>query len=142
PEAALGGSALGLKAVVNDTDSLTVEDDTPNDDGRYRARFHFDPNDFDPGVGNTEVYLFFAAEENPVRRLVSVELQRTAAGGYRLAAWTRLDDSSLAEVGPFDITNAPHAVELDWKKASAPGANDGSFRLWIDAATDAAPPAG
>ena len=29
-------------------------------------------------------------------------------------------------------SDAPHFVELDWRRASGPAANDGSFQMWID----------
>jgi hypothetical protein len=30
------------------------------------------------------------------------------------------------------ITDEPHAIEVAWKRASAPGAIDGTAELWID----------
>ena len=48
-----GPSALaptaGLRAVVDDTAGVYVVDESPDDESRYRARFYFDPNGFDPG---------------------------------------------------------------------------------------------
>src|SRR5205814_7954987 len=43
--AAMSG-ARGLQAFVNDTAPLYVEDDTPSDEPRYRARFALNPSDF------------------------------------------------------------------------------------------------
>ena len=48
PGAALAGS-FGLQGVVDDTAGLFVQDDSPDDEGRYRVRFSIDPNGFDPG---------------------------------------------------------------------------------------------
>ena len=47
-DAVLHGSH-GLETVVNDTQARHVRDETPVDEARYRARFHFDPNGFDTG---------------------------------------------------------------------------------------------
>ena len=44
----------------------------------------------------------------------------------------RLDDGTQVDAGFFPITPGAHAVEFDWRRSSAPGANNGSFRLWID----------
>src|SRR6185503_730327 len=41
--AAMGGTNIGLRAVVNDTAGLYVQDDSPTDESRYRARFYLDP---------------------------------------------------------------------------------------------------
>jgi hypothetical protein len=32
----------------------------------------------------------------------------------------------------FNISDAPHSFEVDWKAATAPGANNGSLTFWID----------
>src|SRR6185295_8054005 len=47
--AAMAGTSAGLEVSVNDTSGVYVQDDTPNAENRYRARFYFDPNGFDPG---------------------------------------------------------------------------------------------
>src|SRR6185295_12020578 len=43
------GTPFGMQGTVNDTVGLYVQDNTPNDEPRYRARFYLDPNTFDPG---------------------------------------------------------------------------------------------
>ena len=132
--AALNGT-YGLEAVVNDTQALYVRDNTPADEPRYRARFAFDPNGFDPGeaAGAFRSVLFIGLEEAPVRRLVQIVLKRQA-GEYSLLARVTLDDGSFADTPFVPITDGPHVVELDWRKATAPGANDGWFQLWVDGA--------
>ncbi len=37
-------AARGLRAEIDDTNSIHVTDDTPNAEARYHARFYFDPN--------------------------------------------------------------------------------------------------
>ena len=44
----------------------------------------------------------------------------------------RRDDNSLANTGFFPIADGPHSVEIDWRRATGPDANDGAFSLWID----------
>jgi hypothetical protein len=124
---------LGLQAVVDDTAGLYVQDDGPANENRYRARFRFDPNGFDPGEGASHfrTRVFIAFEDAPTRRLAAVVLRRIG-GQYALMARVRRDDNSQASTAFFDITDAPHTVELDWKRSSAPDADDGRLELWID----------
>jgi uncharacterized protein YkwD len=124
---------FGLQAVVNDTAGLYVVDETPADAGRYRARFYVHPNGFDPGEAQSHfrTRIFIAFEEAPTRRLAAVVLKRQG-GVYSLMARARLDDNSQADTGFTTITNAPHAVEIDWKRSTGPGASDGSLQMWID----------
>ena len=131
--AAMSGTRYGLQAVVDDTASLYVADESPADDNRYRARFYFDPNGFDPGelALHFRTRIFIGFEEGPTRRLFAVELRREA-GVFALMGRARLDDNSQADTGFFTITDAPHRVEIDWRRASGPTANDGRFEMWID----------
>ena len=130
--ARLTPTGRGLRAVVNDTASLFVADDTPADESRYRARFYLDPNGFDPGEGQghfrTRVFILF--EDGP-RRLAAVVLKRQG-GAYSLAARARLDDNAQADTPFVTIGDAPHFVEIDWRRSSGPSANDGWLHLWID----------
>jgi hypothetical protein len=137
--AALAASSQGLEATVNDTEPVYVMDETPADLPRYRARFYFDPNGFDPGesMGRYRAIVFMALDESPQKRVVQMILRRIG-GEYSLRARITLDDGSRAETAFVPIADAPHVVELDWVKAGAPGASDGSFQLWIDGV--AAPP--
>ena len=131
--AALKLTAIGLHGTVDDTTGLYVEDDSPADEDRYRARFYFDTNGYDPGeaLGHRRARLFIVFQEAPTRRLATIVLRRLQ-GAYSLMARARLDDHSLHDTGFFPITDGPHVVELDWKRASGPDAQDGSFELWID----------
>jgi hypothetical protein len=131
--AAMASTGMGLQAVVDDQAGLFVQDDSPVSEGRYRARFYLDPTGYDPGESSlhlrTRVFLAFA--DAPLKRLVQVVLRRMG-GQYSLAASVRLDDDTVADVGFTTITAAPHVVEVDWRRATAPGANDGGLELWID----------
>jgi hypothetical protein len=133
PFAAMRSSAFGLSAVVETTEPVFVQDDSPHDETRYRARFYFDTNEFDPGESQDRrrVRLFIAFEENPTRRLAAIVLRRLN-GQFSLMGRARRDDDSQHNSGFFPIADGPHVVELDWKRASGPGVSDGSFELWLD----------
>ncbi len=129
----LNSTSLGLEAVVNDVNPIYVEDDTPTNENRYRARFYFDPRNFDPGEAQAHLRtrILIAFEENPTRRLATIVLRRQA-GVYAIMGRCRLDDDTLADTPFFTITDAPHAIELDWRQSTTPSANDGRFELFID----------
>jgi hypothetical protein len=130
--AALAGTGAGLLAYVDDTNALFVQDDTPGAENRYRARFYLDPNGFDPGEadGKRRVRVFMAFNGSS-QRLVTLVLRRLS-GVYSLMARVRRDDGTRADTGFFDITNAPHLVEFEWRRATSPGANNGSLTLYVD----------
>jgi hypothetical protein len=132
-QAAMKFTSVGLQGVVDDVASLYVEDVTPIDEDRYRARFYVDTSDFDPGEssGAHRTRIFIVFEEAPTRRLAAIVLKRQA-GAYSIEGRARQDDGSQADTGFFDIAGGAHAVELDWKRSSSASANDGTFELWID----------
>jgi hypothetical protein len=131
--AALKSTAAGLHGIVDDTAGLYVQDNSPGDEGRYRARFYFDTSSFDPGEteNHRRTRLFIAFEENPNRRLAAIVLRRLG-GQYSLLGRARLDDDSQYDTGFFPIDDGVHFVELAWTRSSGPDAGDGSFELWID----------
>jgi hypothetical protein len=131
--AAMKFTSIGLQGAVDDTASLYVQDDSPVDEDRYRARFYVDTNGFDPGEtgGAHRTRIFIAFEEAPTRRLAAIVLKRLGSV-YSVMGRARLDDDSQADTGFFDVSDGPHVVELDWKRSSSASANDGTFELWID----------
>ena len=134
PAAALVGTQ-GLQALLDDTAGLFVQDDSPEDEGRYRARFWVHPNGFDPGesAGKRRTRVLIAFQDAPSRRLMAVVLRRIS-GQYALMGRARRDDNSQANTGFFAISDAPHAVEVAWSRSGTPDANDGTFEMWIDGA--------
>ena len=131
--AAMGGTSEGMQALCLSTNSLYVEDGAPLDEPRYRARFYIDPNGFDTGVAlsHFRTRIFLALEENPTRRLVAIIL-KFQNGQYSIMGRVRQDNDTVTDTGFFNITNAAHFIEFDWKRSTGPGANNGTFQMWID----------
>jgi subtilisin-like proprotein convertase family protein len=131
--AALGGTTVGVQAVVNDVNGLYCQDDSPTNEDVYRARFYFDPNGFDPGEAQahlrTRILLVF--EDAPIRRLGAVVLRRQG-GQYAIRARAREDDNSQVDSPFIPITDAPHVIEVNWRRASGPDALDGYMEMWLD----------
>jgi hypothetical protein len=138
-DAAAKLTANGLRGAVDDTAPLYVQDASPRDEPRYRARFHFDTNSFDPGEADSHLRtrIFIAFEEAPTRRLAAVVLRRQG-GAYSLIGRARLDDGAQADTPPVPIADGPQFVEIDWRRASGPDANDGAFEMWVDGTSVAA----
>ena len=130
--AAMAGTAFGLQAQVNDTNSLYVVDDTPVLERRYRGRFYFDPNGFDPGeaMSHFRIRIFIAFDPSGLR-VVTLVLKRQG-GAYSIETRVRRNDGTRADTGFVPLSNAPHFLEFSWRRATRSGAIDGSLEMWID----------
>jgi hypothetical protein len=62
---------------------------------------------------------------------------RQSAGTYQLGVSLLDDGTTWVSTNWFTISDAPHPVELDWRAATAAGANNGGLTLWIDGAPKA-----
>ena len=115
---------------MDDTAPLYVEDGTPQDERRYRARFYFDPNGFDPGEaqGHRRIRIFIAFAEDPTRRVATIVLRRLA-GAHSLMARARQDDGTRVDTGFFPIADAPQALEVELVVAGDPDSLDGALAL-------------
>jgi len=136
PAAALGNSANGLQAVVNDTSPLYVEDFTPSSETRYRARFYFDPQGFDPGeaMNHFRIRIFLMFDDSGTKRLSALVLKRQG-GNYSLMQRCRRDDNSQYDTGFFPISDSPHWVLVEWRHATTPTSADGMCALTVDGTT-------
>jgi RHS repeat-associated protein len=126
--AALAGS-YGLQAVLDDNTAIYVQDDTPSAEARYRARFAFDPNGL--GMGQNESHPVLRAYTASGATAADVFLNYRD-GGYRLGAAVGKDSGGTQPSGYVSLTDAAHVIELDWRAATAAGANDGNVTVWLD----------
>ena len=126
--AALTGTQ-GLSANINDNNSIYVQDDLPNAETRYRARFYFDPNSITMSGGNAHYLLYGYSGTTAV--VTRVEFRR-ASGLYQVRAALISDASTWTTTSWFTISDTPHFIEIDWRASSAAGANSGGLTLWID----------
>jgi parallel beta-helix repeat protein len=133
PAAALVG-ANGLQAVINDGTAMNVSDNRPNAESRYRARFYFDPNSI--SMANGDAHILFRGYHGSSTVALRVEFGYSS-GAYRIRAALVNDGSTWKNTDWFTISDAPHAIELDWRAAIGAGANNGGLTLWIDGAQSA-----
>jgi hypothetical protein len=118
----------GMAALIDNTTSMYIRDDTPTNEPRYRARFYFDPNSITMANGNTHRIM---VARNASVDLVRLEFRR-ANLNYQVRAIIRTDAGSYIGTSWYTITDAPHPIEIDWQAATSAGANNGSLSLWID----------
>ena len=119
----------GMQARIDDDASIYVTDDTPSHEPRYRARFSFDPNSIAMAARDSlHIFDGFSGRSTDV---LSVRL-RFRNGAYQVGAALRSDHTAWRNTGWFATRDAPVAIELDWRAATARGANDGELTLWID----------
>ena len=120
---------------MNDNNAIYVQDDTPNAESHYRARFYFDPNSIPMASGNAH-YVFYGYSGASTVVLRTEFRCATAAcpgsGSYQVRVNILNDSTTWTNSSWFTITDAPHSIELDWKASSAAGANNGYVTLWID----------
>ena len=128
PSAAMLGS-YGLQAVIDDNNPLYVTDDTPSAEARYRARFYFDPSSITMSNGDTLYLLYGHAGTSTAVLRIDFRFYNSS---YQLRASQITDGATWRNTNWFNIEKSPHFIELDWRAATAPGANDGGLSLWID----------
>jgi hypothetical protein len=129
PSAALIGSQ-GLQAVVDDNNTLVVIDDSPAAETRYRVRFYFNPNSIPMVTGNAHL-LFQGFSGSGTTQVLQLEF-RFQATGYEIRVLLVNDRKAWTSTSWIPLSDAPHALELDWHAATAPGANNGGLTFWID----------
>jgi hypothetical protein len=127
--AALIGSQ-GMQAVIDDNTAIYVTDELPTAEPRYRARFYFDPNSIPMASG--DAHYIFNGFTGTSPAVLAVQF-RQSSGAYQVRAGLLNDSSVWVNTNNwFTISDAPHFIELDWRAATAAGANDGGLTLWID----------
>src|SRR5688572_2299111 len=119
----------GMQAVIDDTVTIFLTDDRPAAEPRYRARFYFDPNSIAMASGN--VHFIFNGFMGTSTAVLQVEF-RYSSGAYQVRGRLINDGSTWTNTNWFTISDARHFIELDWRAATAVGANNGGLTLWID----------
>jgi Matrixin len=131
PGAALEGD-LGLQISLGSGAASYVVDRSPLGEDRYRARFLLDATSYVPPSSTARVHLLKVYSKTPATRAVVTLSLRMADGLPQIQARVRRDVGGNA-VTPFvTMSAAAHAVEIDWRKSSRPGSDDGRLELWID----------
>jgi len=122
----------GLEAVIDDRAPRFVQDDSPDAESRYRARFSFDPNGFSPGANGKRTTILQAYSREPnVKKLIQL-MVRQMNGQYQMLSKVRLDGGSMRNSGWVPLGDAPQSIEIDWRKSTLPERDNGHFDVWVD----------
>lgn len=109
---------------------MYVQDDSPNAEAHYHARFYFDPNSLVTANGDYQ-YILQGYANSANTNVLRLEFKNTS-GVYQMRARI-LNDSGVWQSTPYiTISDAAHAFEVEWAAASVAGANDGYLTFWID----------
>jgi hypothetical protein len=119
-----GPDSYGLQATQAGTAQRFVLDNRPALESQYSARFYFNPHGALPGSSSPTI---LAAIKGGGGTVMRVQYGRTGAGVYRIRAGA-LSGSTWRNSSWYTISNAAHAIEVDWKA----GAGSGSLKLLVD----------
>ena len=82
-------------------------------------------------MANGNAHYIFYGYTGASTDVLRIEIRRSS-GTYQVRAALRNDKSSWSSTSWFTVNDAPHYVEIDWRAATAAGANNGSLTFWID----------
>lgn len=127
-QAALVGTR-GLQATLDDNTTLFVTDDSPAGESSYRARFYFDPNTIAMNHLDThQILMAYQGTTSPVLRLYFQKFDAI----YKVRVSAKKDNNTWANSRWFNLADKPQPIEIYWKAATTPGAQNGLLRMWID----------
>jgi len=115
---------------ITSNSAAYVRDDTPNLETHYRARFYFNPNGI--LMGKNDQHATFNAYKDATNSVLTVQLRRIGTNKYQARAGMLLDNRKWTYTGWFAVSNDWKTIELDWRAATAAGANNGGLTLWLD----------
>jgi hypothetical protein len=121
----------GMQALIDDNHALFVQDDTPLNESVYSINFHFDPNSI--SMANLDNHALFMAYDLKTIYVPTMRvLFRFFNGNYQIQAGARNNNlTTWSNTRWFNITDAPHQIEVEWDAATA-GQTDGKLKLKID----------
>lgn len=128
-----GTGTYGLQTTINSGATGYVSDLTPFTDTSYHARFYFSPNGVLPSNNNSaNGVTIFSGLNGANTAIFQVQFRRqNAAGGTYQVRLAVLRAGGTSTTSWFNITNAPHAIEIAWQSAGAASARlytDGTLR--------------
>lgn len=130
-DAAMAG-VYGLECNVDDTNSFWGEVSLdPPASGALYYRFRIDPNSINMGNDETLVCNGFELSAWPWL-LTTMRLRYLTATGYELRCAAVNDDQSTAFSSLFDISDAPHLVEVYCTRSTGELDDNGTIEWWVD----------
>lgn len=129
--AAAGRGETGMEVALGaGNERAFVTDESPDDEDVYRVRFRFDPNSLT--LAENKRVKIISSRADTGQRLFQALVRWRAAEGFALRVKAHRNDLSWAGTGWHPLADDWSVLEIEWRRASAPGAADGSLKLWID----------
>jgi hypothetical protein len=119
--------SFGLAVTLDgSSDQALVQNNDPDQEVTFRARFRIDPNSITMPAGANHVVM---GGNGPVGSVLRVWLLRDVGGTtYRVRAHARNDPEeaeTYSRTNAITIGDAARVVEVEWAASSAAGADDG-----------------
>jgi RHS repeat-associated protein len=115
----------GMSAVLDDNNAIYVQDDTPNNETQYRARFYLNPNNVTMAAG--DILDVFTGRNAAGTDVVRIQLQKNGST-YQIRTGLLNDAGSWSDTNWYDISNNWTAIEIHYQAF----AYSGSLTLWLD----------
>ena len=133
--AGLNSSKRGLECTVDGTASAVsrvgwVDHYSLKGATQFDSTFYFDPNSLTIGDGDLFIVMQFFSTGGASTSNIYLQLKNTS-GQLSLIIFGR-DDSGVTVNESTNITDAAHKLRVTWLASSAPGADDGEVKFWID----------
>lgn len=125
--AALVGTK-GMQAQITSKTAMYVTETSPANERTYRARFYYSPNSITHGTTQHDLLL---GRSSSGTTLWQVQV-RKSSGAYQIRASLRTNSGGTTSTNWYTISNASHAIEINWIAASTSNGTNGSLGLWID----------
>lgn len=145
------GGNCGALVTVDSATPVYVQDNSPAAETTYRVRGYVDlkgrtaiipptaSNDVLLTMADGDEFDVFVAYDgaDPVppattgNPIVRVEIQR-ASGQYQVVVAVRLDGGTESVTSAKLLRQGWRSIELNWARATAPGANNGTLAWWVD----------
>lgn len=121
----------GLRVTVDSQQPGYMQDDSPDGETVYRARFWFMPRQNVADAQGMTVFEGYDASNTPILRLYFICESRLSGGcARRVRALARNDANVWNNTGKLTIGSIdPWLLEIEMQSASGAGANDGCVKL-------------
>lgn len=124
----------GAQITTDVTHPAYLADDRPAAEPRYRARFYFHPNSVT--MANKKAHPIFYGVQGGGTAIMRIGFQKVG-NKYQLRASLLNDATTWKFTKWVTISNAWHALEVDWQASTTTSAKNGSLTFWIDGAQKA-----
>jgi RHS repeat-associated protein len=127
PDSAYWGYS-GLELTIANNSNLFVQDDAPDGEKYYRARFYMNVDGL--SLATNDQFNYFNALSS-TNSAFKVQMQKITTG-KQIRLEINIDGGGTIATSWYDLTSGWHAIEVQFQAAGTEGANDGTASLYLD----------